>query len=194
MPVEHGNGFSMFHSTEVQKIFSGETPYQKCMTCDGSGYQNWDGDGTDVKPGRSESDDRENGACESCLGAGIVPGISLTQQGVREVSEDTPDATPRFRGPVESGRNHFGKKITGVAIRSEDLVVHSLPPPYRHDAVISMMVGEKGYSRPVTGEQGFVLEDGMFLDRVQSWRVAKHANQILPGKGGHRELYSEDLW
>lgn len=110
------------------------------------------------------------------------------------MSEDTPDATPRFRGPVESGRNHFGKKITGVAIRSEDLIVHSLPAPNRHCHVMWMMVDEKGYPRPVTGEQGFVLEDGTFLDRVQSHRVASSTKQFLPGKGGRRELYSEDLW
>jgi hypothetical protein len=24
--------------------------------------------------------------------------------------------------------------------------------------------------------------------------IAKHAGQILPGKGGHHEVYSEDLW
>ena len=62
--------------------------------------------------------------------------------------------------------------------------------------VMVHMVDDLGYSRPIKQEnlQGFVTEDGVFLDRVQAHRVASHAKQILPGRGKRRELYTEDLW
>lgn len=95
-----------------------------------------------------------------------------------------------------SALKHIGKKITAAAIRATDGRVFHVPRPGRHGDVMVLMVGTYGFERPVKQEhiQGFITEDGMFWDRVQAHRLASYAKQILPGHGGHRELYSEDLW
>lgn len=77
MPVHNNDGSLSFHATEMRDIVSGKTPYHHCVACEGSGYENWDEDGSDLKPNRSADPTRENGMCQTCGGAGIVPGVAL---------------------------------------------------------------------------------------------------------------------
>lgn len=60
------------HNSIVKGILEGKLIYATCLSCNGSGYENWDEDGSDVKPGRSNDLDRENGKCETCNGLGYV--------------------------------------------------------------------------------------------------------------------------
>tara|TARA_R110002049_G_scaffold171750_1_gene338551 strand:+ start:296 stop:505 length:210 start_codon:yes stop_codon:yes gene_type:complete len=46
--------------------------YGKCGACNGTGWENWDGNGEDVKAGRRGSTDRAEGECEDCKGVGYV--------------------------------------------------------------------------------------------------------------------------
>ena len=45
-----------------------------CETCKGTGYQNWNENGEDIKPGKLTEwvEDRMDGNCEVCLGVGYV--------------------------------------------------------------------------------------------------------------------------
>lgn len=44
----------------------------RCIECNGTGWQNWDENGGDIKCGRRSSNDREDGECEKCKGAGFI--------------------------------------------------------------------------------------------------------------------------
>ncbi|MEY3400596.1 MAG: hypothetical protein RLZZ86_199 [Cyanobacteriota bacterium] len=46
--------------------------FNKCPLCDGIGWENWDEDGGDIKAGRTNDPDREEGQCENCNGIGYV--------------------------------------------------------------------------------------------------------------------------
>jgi hypothetical protein len=95
-------------------------------------------------------------------------------------------------------KDYRNRKIVGVAIKAEDGTVYSLPKPNRHHNVIELM-SNLGIPWPVTKNtiQGFILDDGDFVDRRIGLCVAGRAMQFLPGKGhlkGIRELFSEDVW
>lgn len=83
--------------------------------------------------------------------------------------------------------------ITGVAI-IRDEVMYTLPAPNRHgDVIVKMAMA--GVPKPVTNGaiQGFVLENGEFIDRVEGLELAKENGQYKP-KYERNQLYSEDLW
>lgn len=84
-------------------------------------------------------------------------------------------------------------RIKAAAIKDHDGTVYQLPPPARHHNVIRLMV-EAGRPKPITGEQGFVLEDDRFVDRVTAKQIAVAANQQIPRAMNLRELFSEDVW
>lgn len=80
-------------------------------------------------------------------------------------------------------------KVCRAAIVSRCGKVFSLERPYRHPDIWLHMDSE-GYS-PST--QGFILENGEFVDRREAMRVAKRAGQLIRDTGLD-ELYTEDLW
>lgn len=85
------------------------------------------------------------------------------------------------------------KKIVGVAIMYAGKV-YSLPKPNRHHDVIRSIPG--GVKGPDV--QGFVDEDGVFLNRTDAMKRAVETGQLKrrPGKEHYQgpELFSEDLW
>ena len=83
-------------------------------------------------------------------------------------------------------------EITGVAIKDHDGTVYSLPKPNAHHHVIALMVS-LGKPKPISGEQGFVLEDGRFVDRIEGAAIALKSGQISKLHWPPR-LYSQDLW
>lgn len=83
-------------------------------------------------------------------------------------------------------------KVARAAIKL-DGIVFSVPPPKRHHDVIRLIV-DMGGETPVSGEQGFVLSDGSFVDRYEAYKVAKRANQLISRSGSGPKLYSEDVW
>lgn len=93
-------------------------------------------------------------------------------------------------------------RVTRAAIRHRGQV-YSLPPPARHHDVMRHTWATVGLGR-VGGDQGFVLNDGQYVDRKRAHAVAKRAGQLIPRAGGYRcgevndrdgsDLFSEDLW
>jgi len=84
-------------------------------------------------------------------------------------------------------------KVVAAAIRDSDGNVHSLPPPARHNDVIQKMRAE-GIRVRVTHEQGFLLEDDTFVDRVEAAQHAMEEGQATKLSYSKTKLYSEDLW
>lgn len=84
--------------------------------------------------------------------------------------------------------------VSCAAIRDHDGTVYSVPRPGRHHDVIKKMV-QAGRPIPIRGEQGFLLDDGSFVDRKTA-RVIADTNGQAGGRRdqGLSELFSEDLW
>ena len=84
-------------------------------------------------------------------------------------------------------------QIVGVAIEY-GLAVYTLPKPNRHHDVIRSIPG--GINGP--HKEGFIDEDGVFLNRKKAMARAEETGQLnrRPGKEFYQgpELYSEDLW
>lgn len=91
------------------------------------------------------------------------------------------------------------KPITHVAI-IVGTTIYSLPKPLRHGHVIrAMSLIDK--SKRVTGHimdlQGFLDEDGVFLDRQQAYKRVFEIGQELTSRNSTSRtdaLYSEDVW
>lgn len=91
------------------------------------------------------------------------------------------------------------RKIVAAAIK-QDGAICSVPRPGRHHDVIRAMA-RAGVPIPIVGKQGFLTNDGLFVDRVEANRIAVMAEQTLPSPCNGlpfetvgRELYSEDVW
>lgn len=84
--------------------------------------------------------------------------------------------------------------ITHVAIKTEDEVVWSLPSPNRHHDVINRIYEQRQDGKMVTGEQGFLNNEGVFLDRKEALQIAIQADQLIRKTFPENELFSEDLW
>ena len=63
----------------------------------------------------------------------------------------------------------------------------------RHHDVIRKIVEITGI-KPVTGEQGFVTDDGVFVNREEAAKIALACGQITKLKFHSKELFSEDLY
>jgi hypothetical protein len=83
--------------------------------------------------------------------------------------------------------------VEKAAIKMEDGKVYSVPRPGRHHDCIKL-IASLGYKIPIIGEQGFVLSDGTFADRIYARKVADEANQGIARDMHLDELFSEDLW
>lgn len=90
-------------------------------------------------------------------------------------------------------------QITHVAVRSKG-IKYSLPAPNRHHHVLEMMhrLGLLDDDEAHESmEQGFLVEDGVFVTRRVAFVLAKASGQMktrLPGQYNGEELFSEDLW
>lgn len=92
------------------------------------------------------------------------------------------------------------RMIVAAAIKPKSGVVCSVPRPGRHADVIRQMAAS-GFPIPITGEQGFLTNDGLFVDRYKAREIAEKAAQLIPRAGSgiphvvdHPQLFSEDVW
>lgn len=85
-------------------------------------------------------------------------------------------------------------KVVAAAVMGPDDVPVSLPPPARHNDVITHMVVELGHPAPVIGQQGFMLSDGTFANRRRARMFAEANGQLLARAHGGDLLFSEDVW
>jgi hypothetical protein len=85
--------------------------------------------------------------------------------------------------------------ITHVAIWY-DGKCYSLPKPNRHHHVIRMIAKENGIGIQGPDLQGFLDNNGKFLNRKKAFILATANNLILDKTGNvnSKELYSEDIW
>lgn len=83
------------------------------------------------------------------------------------------------------------QKIVAAAIKQGGVVCF-VPRPGRHCDVIRQMAAA-GFPTPINGKQGFLTDEGQFVERRVALGIAEIAHQLLPGKG-HGELFSEDVW
>ena len=83
------------------------------------------------------------------------------------------------------------RRIVAVAIRFEG-VLYSMPRPRRHHHIIRF-IHEKTGANSIRGEQGFLLEDGRFVDRYEAAGIALKNGQVTQLQAPP-QLYSEDLW
>jgi len=83
--------------------------------------------------------------------------------------------------------------ITAAAIKQNGCVYSGIPFKERHHDVIRQIVSVTKI-KPVTGEQGFLDDNGNFLDRKKAAIHALSCGQIKELKYNSTELFSEDLW
>lgn len=86
----------------------------------------------------------------------------------------------------------MAEHIIRAAIRWKDRI-HHLPIPARHHDVIRRMASF-GHGPQAMTDQGFLTNEGRFVDRVEGLPIAKAAGQIKEKVGNPDELCSEDLW
>ena len=82
--------------------------------------------------------------------------------------------------------------ILCVAIKQTDGQVFHLPRPARHGHLFAIMSPDK--MKRVKATQGFLTDEGRFVDRVEGRKIAIEADQLIPREGGLEDLYSEDVW
>lgn len=88
-------------------------------------------------------------------------------------------------------------QVVAAAVQTEDGVVHSLPIPNRHHHIVHALhdlAGPNGALIEARGEQGFLLSNGTFANRVFSARLASRNGQLKKPLIAPPNLYSEDLW
>lgn len=80
------------------------------------------------------------------------------------------------------------RQVLAAAVRDKYKIIWALPRPCRHHDILKHVPDEH------TAEQGFILSDGSFVDRVTAKSYAMLNNQILEDHGKLPELFSEDMW
>lgn len=82
--------------------------------------------------------------------------------------------------------------IVAAAVKEGEAVC-SVPRPGRHHHVMRAMAAA-GFPIPITGQQGFLTSDGLFVNRFEARDIARAADQIIKKTGPADELFSEDVW
>lgn len=82
--------------------------------------------------------------------------------------------------------------ITNAAIiLTEDVIAVGIKPA-RHCDIIHTLAKSGCKILCIDGEQGFMTDEGYFIDRVSAKAHAQKAGQMK--ETGFRQLYTEDLW
>lgn len=85
-------------------------------------------------------------------------------------------------------------KIVAAAIRSQDGEVHYLPIPARHHDIIWSM-RDQGYAARDCHDQGFLTDEGQYVDRLTAKTIARNAGQLIEHRdNGGMLLFSEEVW
>ena len=86
-------------------------------------------------------------------------------------------------------------EIAGVAIKTDEGDVFHLNKPNRHRDLIDYIVYVLNYTGNLGGRerQGFILNDGSFVDRIDSIPIARKSGQLKASMVSS-VLTSEDLW
>ena len=82
-------------------------------------------------------------------------------------------------------------KIKAAAILLDNVII-SLDPPARHHNIIYKLAAE-GFPTPIKGIQGFITDEGDFVDRREAANIALAVGQCEKLMAPPN-LFSEDLW
>ena len=89
------------------------------------------------------------------------------------------------------------RKAVAAAVRTEDGLIHFFPAPCRHHHTVhALHRPQNGVENDLIiaqGEQGFVMSDGTFADRIEAGIEAINSGQIKELQHPPM-LFSEDLW
>lgn len=72
-------------------------------------------------------------------------------------------------------------------------LIVSVPAPGRHGTILPTLY-QLNTAAALEGEQGFLTDEGQFLDRVEAKRLVAVNGQKTIRNTHPRELYSEDIW
>ena len=91
---------------------------------------------------------------------------------------------------------HLGERVVAAAVQHYTTkLVFSLPIPSRHSDILHAMYGLGLSTTHSDNLQGFLLDSGQFVDRVEARAIALAAGQAVDQSSIHAtELFSEDLW
>ena len=62
----------IFTVEDMRDTILGKTKWSKCPLCEGTGLENWDELGENVRAGYSSDPDRYTDTCQNCEGLGFV--------------------------------------------------------------------------------------------------------------------------
>ncbi|NRA88339.1 MAG: hypothetical protein HRU28_13320 [Rhizobiales bacterium] len=93
-------------------------------------------------------------------------------------------AAIRFELPYTDNRQGVG----------EPYVIISQPPPARHCTMINLACDRFKDIRFKAVDQGFVTNEGKYVDRVEACKIAVAAKQFKDPKISECTLFSEDLF
>jgi hypothetical protein len=82
--------------------------------------------------------------------------------------------------------------IVSAAIKTRTGAIHSIPPPARHHNIVHVLADD-GHEQVEGDEQGFLLNNGIFVNRIEGGKIAIDSGQINKLRWPPN-LYSEDLW
>lgn len=88
-------------------------------------------------------------------------------------------------------------RIVASALKLENGLVISKPIPARHHDLLHPLwdvLEDKNKVHPPGCVQGFLTNEGVFVDRQEACVIAYRASQVIEKTGGPYELYSEDVW
>jgi hypothetical protein len=80
--------------------------------------------------------------------------------------------------------------VVAAAVRTDDGVIHSMKSPARHHHILHAL---HSFGTAARGEQGFVLNNGTFVNREMAGQIAIVSGQIKE-LAHPPKLYTEDLW
>jgi len=85
--------------------------------------------------------------------------------------------------------------IAAAALRlTASNLILSVPRPGRHHHIINGSVPVVSRESILSAEQGFITDDGGFVDRYVGFQIAARAGQIVRYTGPIGMLFSEDMW
>ena len=79
------------------------------------------------------------------------------------------------------------------AVSHGDSVIISIPPPARHHHILHSLHSLELNGDILLDDQGFLLSNGLFVNRATAAKIALESGQIKELKWPP-DLYSEDLW
>ena len=80
------------------------------------------------------------------------------------------------------------EKIICAAIKTS--IIHSVPQPLRHSDIMCSL----DFESLRNAKQGFLTNEGRFVNRIEAFNIAKAAGQIIHKDDLTNELYTEDMW